>query len=516
LLHFIRKFNPTKAKQMKSRFGIINTVFFLLMIACSSSLFSQPTGAFENHMDIGNPVIKGSVDYNESTQTYSISGGGKNMWLGQDQFHFLYKKIKGDFILSATVKFLGKGTEEHRKLGIMARNQLTLDSRYADACVHGNILTSLQYRIADGDTTGEIRLSSFHPTEIILERAGNTFTFSAATFGEEYKSVSKQVELNEEIYAGLFICSHNENIKESAVFSNVRITLPPPKGYTPYRDYIGSNLEVMDVFSGQRKILHTAPNSLQAPNWTTDGVALIYNEEGLLKRYNLKTGSISTVNTGFANNNNNDHVISFDGMKVAISNHSGTEHNSTIYILPVNGSEKPLQITSPSSGPSYLHGWSTDNKKLVFTGQRNGNFDIWQVDINTKKETRLTTDTTLDDGPEYTPDGKYIYFNSARTGTMQIWRMKPDGSAEEQITFDRWNNWFPHISPDGKWIIYLSFSNEIDASSHPFYQHVFLRLMPAAGGVPRTIAFVFGGQGTINVPSWSPDSRKVAFISNTR
>ncbi|HEX8041375.1 MAG TPA: biopolymer transporter TolR, partial [Chryseosolibacter sp.] len=133
-----------------------------------------------------------------------------------------------------------------------------------------------------------------------------------------------------------------------------------------------------------------------------------------------------------------------------------------------------------------------------------------------KKESPLTQSATLDDGPEYTPDGKYIYFNSVRTGTMKLWRMKPDGSGAEQVTFDEYNDWFPHISPDGKWIVYISFPKEISPTDHPFYKKVYLRLMPASGGVPRTIAYVYGGQGTINVPSWSPDSKKIAFISNTK
>jgi len=121
----------------------------------------------------------------------------------------------------------------------------------------------------------------------------------------------------------------------------------------------------------------------------------------------------------------------------------------------------------------------------------------------------------LDDGPEYTPDGKWIYFNSVRTGTMKLWRMKPDGSNQQQITFDEYNDWFPHISPDGKWIVYISFPKEINPADHPFYQKVYLRLMPVSGGVPKTIAYIFGGQGTINVPSWTPDSKQIAFVSNT-
>lgn len=493
-------------------------IIFITLCHNLSAQQLEPIGQFEHHEDVGNPKLKGSAKFDAATQSYTVSGAGINMWTNVDQFHFLWKKIKGDFIVKATVKFIGNGVAGHRKIGIIARDKLTTDSRYADACVHGGLPlnTSLQYRAKDGDTTGQVLISSIHPTDIEFQREGNTFTFSSAVFGENYKSVTKQMDLNEEAYVGLFICSHVEDVIETAVFTNVRIIIPAAKDFRPYRDYIGSHIEVMDVQTGLSKILHSAPNSLQAPNWTPDGKFLIYNEEGLLKKFNLANNEISTLNTGFANQNNNDHVLSFDGKMIGISHHVGEKRTSTIFVLPVTGSDKPTQITNSDSGHSYLHGWTPDRKKLIFTGQRKGQYNIWTVDVATKKETQLTTLTTLDDGPEYSPDGKWIYFNSVRTGTMKIWRMRPDGSNQEQVTFDEYNDWFPHFSPDGKWIVYISFPKDINPNDHPFYKKIYIRLMPSSGGVPKTIAYVYGGQGTINVSSWSPDSKKIAFVSNTK
>jgi TolB protein len=177
---------------------------------------------------------------------------------------------------------------------------------------------------------------------------------------------------------------------------------------------------------------------------------------------------------------------------------------------------QPRQITP--RGPSYLHSWSPDSRQLLFTGQRNQNFDIYRVPAAGGSEVRLTTAQGLDDGPEYTPDGKYIYFNSNRTGTMQIWRMRADGSQQQPVTTtNEYQDWFPHVSPDGKWLVFVSFlKEEVPAGDHPFYKHVYLRLLPISGkGQPKVIAYLYGGQGTINTPSWSPDSKRLAFISNS-
>lgn len=474
-------------------------------------------GVFDHHQDVGGPRLAGNAVYNPTDQSYTLSGAGVGTTL--EQFQFASKKIKGDFIVQATVRFVGAGSSPHRQLGIIARDTLDGMSRYAAASVHAGPLTALQYRDTTGETA-QLELSSFHPTDIQLARTGNKLTLSSAVFGESYKSVSHDIPLAEELHVGLFVSSPEQGVIAQAVFSNVRVIIPAAPNFKPYSDYLGSHLEVMEVATGQRKILHSEPGSIQAPNWTPDDQLLYNSAAGVMYSYDLATGKIAELNTGKCRQNNNDHVLSFDGKMLALSNYAGDPRRSVAFILPTKGSDEPKQITSPEAGHTFLHGWSPDGKKLVFTGGRKGetgNFrNLWSVDVDTKVETALTPPGTLDDGPEYTPDGKYIYFNSVRTGTMQIWRMGPDGSNPEQVTFDEYNDWFPHISPDGKWLLYIAFPVDMDPWSHPFYRQCYLRLLPTSGGVPKTVAYLYGGQGSINTPSWSPDSKRIAFVSNSK
>ena len=479
---------------------------------------AHPIGQFSNHTDIGAVKTPGSVSYDEATQSYRLSGSGKNMWVGEDQLFYVYNQIQGDFIVQARVHFEGKGTDPHRKIGWDIRKTLETGSPNVNAALHGDGLTSLQFREVEAGDTHQYPMQIKSPDVIQLERRGDVYIMSAAHFGEPFQTTSVgHLKLGEKVYVGMSICAHNSDVVETAVFSNVRITVPAAKDFKPYKDYIGSNLEILDLASGNSRIVYRSPDSIQAPNWTRDGKSLIYNSKGLLYKFDIATQKTSVIDTGFANQNNNDHVLSWDGKWIGISSHVASDGNhSTIYTLPISGSKKPTQINATGAGYSYLHGFSPDDKTLIFTGNRGNKFNIYTIDIKTRKETRLTDADALDDGAEYSPDGKTIYFNSNRTGLMQLWRMSADGSNQEQITFDNYNNWFPHVSPDGKKIVFLSFMTDIDPGEHPFYRHVYLREMPIAGGEAKIIAYVYGGQGTINVPSWSPDSSKIAFISNTQ
>ena len=269
-----------------------------------------------------------------------------------------------------------------------------------------------------------------------------------------------------------------------------------------------SKLEMIDIESKVRTVVYSAPEHFEAPNWTHDGAFFLFNQDGRIYRLPVAGGKPEVIDTGFAIRCNNDHGISPDSKFIAISDQSQGDHNSIVYTVPFGGGA-PHRITQNS--PSYWHGWSPDGSTLAFVGERDGDFDIYSIPAAGGTETRLTTAKGLDDGPEYSPDGKYIYFNSVRTGIMQIWRMRPDGSEQEQITHDEFNDWFPHISPDGKWIVILSFDKSV--TGHPPNKDVTLRLMSREDGKISVLAKLFGGQGTINVPSWAPDSKRLAFVS---
>jgi TolB protein len=479
-------------------------------------------GEFDAHGDIGGPKIAGSTSYNAVSQEYTLTAAGINMWAKRDEFQFAWKRMKGDFILQARVELLGTGVDPHRKLGWMVRSTLEDDSPYADALVHGDGLTSLQFRRTKGALTEQIESTLKGADVLQLERRGNTYTFSAARFGDPFVvSRLADLSLGDEVYVGLALCSHNPDVVETGIFRDVRIIRPAREGFVPYRDYIGSALEILEVASGRREVVRRSAQPFEAPNWTKDGRSLVYNGSGAataegrgrLFRFDLDTRQATAIDTGFAIRNNNDHVLSFDGTMIGMSDQSQADHRSTIYTMPVAGGI-PKRITPLS--PSYLHGWSPDAKYLVYTGGRGDEFDIYRIPADgSGPEERLTEFKGLDDGPEYAPDGAHIYFNSVRSGTMQIWRMTAEGKEPEQLTTDELNNWFPHLSPDGRSLVMISFPKDVSPSDHPYYKQVYLRLMPAGGGAPRVIAYVYGGQGTINVPSWSPDGKMLAFVSNS-
>jgi len=270
---------------------------------------------------------------------------------------------------------------------------------------------------------------------------------------------------------------------------------------------VPSRLMIFDLVSGQDRLLLKCGDLIEAPNWSPCGRFLVVNGNGRLFRVALDQPDLTPIETGHATACNNDHGISPDGTMLVISDKSRTE-GSCIYTLPIGGSTTPHRITP--NIPSYWHGWSPDGRTLAYCARRDGVFDIYTIPVEGGEETRLTDGVGHSDGPDYTPDGAWIWFNSSRSGPMHLWRIRPDGTGLEQMTDDDRTNWFPHPSPNGKTVLYLAYEGGVDG--HPRDHDVELRAMGPDGGHIRTLVSLFGGQGSINVPCWSPDSRQFAYV----
>lgn len=491
---------------MEAKTFLYRGIGLALMLALGGCVFTGDFGELLKRLDTVGTAASGRARYDVNTGEFLITGSGANVWGTEDAFQFLWAPLSGDMRVAATIRFPEPGGNPHRKAGWMLRASLEPDAPYVDAVVHGDGLIAMQYRRVDGGETEEVRAWSGAGNRIVLERTGDVFMVSAAGADGVLSPVgSVRLELPETVHAGLFVCSHDPERMETAEFTEVAAELVSP--VPEAQRVVESTLEILDLESGRRSIVYRSQAHFEAPNWSRDGSYLLFNQQGRLYTIPVEGGSPVRLDTGFADRCNNDHGFSPDGQWLAIS-HS-PENQSLIYILPATGGT-PRLVTE--KGPSYWHGWSPDGRMLAYCAERNGEYDIYVIPVEGGREIRLTDTPGLDDGPDYSPDGRWIYLNSERTGQMRIWRITPDGGQAEQVTWDdEYADWFPHPSPDGNRIVFLSYDRSVQG--HPPNQEVVLRMLAAGEQQPTVIARLFGGQGTINVPSWSPDSRRFAFVS---
>lgn len=505
----------------------ISTLKKALGVACAlaGALAAQTAGSsvgmFESHGDLGATPKTGSIEYNAATSDYRVTGGGANIWGTEDAGYFAWKRLSGDVTITADVHFLGAGAVEHRKAVLMVRQNLTPGSAYADVALHGVGLTSLQFRTKDGAQTQEIQSKINAPTRIRIERRGNRFTiFAGAPGGEMTASGPQVVELADPVYVGIGVCSHDANILETAVFSNLRIEPAQQAGPPPQR--YRSKIVVYDLAAKTNTTVYQEDVVIEAPNWSHDGKFLLVNTGGNLYRLPLSAGiqgpKLEKIELGGDYRCNNDKAFSWDGKMLAFSASTASSRGSQVFLANADGSAVRLMVAAT---PSYFHGWSPDSQWLSFVGQRNGHFELYRVSAAGGAEQRLTSKGAYDDGPEYTPDGKWIYFNSNRTGGWDVWRIPAEGGGPgdakaQQVTNDELEDWFPHISPNGKLMVIFSFPKGT-ATHNDRMEGAELRLMRTPGAKLKSaklevLAKFFGGQGTINVNSWSPDSKKFAYV----
>jgi TolB protein len=392
-------------------------LFVLLLAGILRAQNAPPAslGIFEGHIDLGTVLHQGSAVFDAASKSYKLSGSGENMWLARDDFQFVWKKVTGDLSLAATIELLGSGGDNHRKAVLMIRQSLDSDSPYADAALHGNGLTSLQFRETKGAPTHEIEATISGPKRLSIEKRGDRFyLFVSPDAGTpmSFAGGSAKVSLSPPFYVGIGVCAHNKDSVQQAAFTDVELKAGAPQTVERF-----STVQTVAVASTDARVAFVTHDALDSPNWSPDGTAILFNNAGKL-----------------------------------------------------------LQIPAEGGSPQPAEGDLPDSY-----------------------------------GQERSPDGRYLYLSSTRSGTTQIWRTGADGSNAEQLTHDDQNNASPHLSPDGQQLLFLSYPSHdavLVANTD-----VSLSVLTVADRKVRIVAKFTAGPGSISAHPWSPDGKRVTFIS---
>ena len=284
-----------------------------------------------------------------------------------------------------------------------------------------------------------------------------------------------------------------------------------------------SRIFIYDTKDGTSRLVYTADSIWEAPNWSPDGRYLIVNSGGAIYKLLLKADGTATPEKLRIPANyecNNDKALSPDGRRLAFSATVNHGKGSQVFLADADGSNVRLMAEET---PSYFHGWSPDNQSLAFVAQRGGSgqYDVYRVPAAGGTEERLNFDPHQDDGPDYSPDGRWIYINSDRSGKEAIWRFPANGAGPkdakaERVVNDSLEDWFPHISPDGMKMVYIGYPAGTP-THNPRDVAIEIKLVgidhDKVAEAQKTIVRATGGQGSMNVNSWAPDSTRFAYVT---
>ncbi|MEM8900699.1 MAG: hypothetical protein AAGC85_21475, partial [Bacteroidota bacterium] len=372
---------------------------FLLAILVMNPLryFPQslPSDYLSDKADIGAYEKAGSSSYDAEEQVYHLESPILKDLEKEDVIeHFVYKKISGNSLITANLSWEGE-VPNFASMGLMIRSSLSRESPFI---IRAGIRAD-NFPVFMGEKNGGIEFvgrSSFYRKKssvLQLERADEFIICRASMHGEPLQVMDTFVipELEEEVLIGLYIYALGDKPTRAKAW-NVRIDQPVQKGYDAYKEgFLNSRLETINIFTGERKIIHEHRGKLEAPNWMPDGEKLLYNQDGHIYTISLDGGEPQQLDTGLADRNNNDHGISFDGKLLAISHHRKDmpSGGSTVYVLPLEGGE-PKLVTEHT--PSYWHGWSPDNESVIYVAKREGDerYNIFKKSIHGGEEEQLT------------------------------------------------------------------------------------------------------------------------------
>jgi len=508
----------------------INAVCFIVVFLAGAAAIPLPAQEVLppwKHQDIGAAKTPGTAE--QAAGVFTLQGT-MDIWGQSDGCHIAWQPLHGDAEFSARVVAMeNPGGVDHAKASLCIRESLGPGARHVTICVTPADGTQFLYRSqANGKTVRifadtEAQKSSVpkgqFPCWLRIVRRGRQFSGYESADGKKWQLSGRiEIDLPTNTVIGLAASSHRTDILTKATFDHVKLSAQPANPLSNSSKKRCSQLATIGIDGTDKRLVYQTSDRIEVPNWSPDGKWLVFNSKGSLWRIPADGGARpGRISTGGVMDINNDHVLSPDGKTIYFS---AGEH---LYAVPFAGGQ-PRRISNDQAPERkfkyYLHGISPDGKTLAYTGAEVAGDDAWGgLDLYTipaagGADRRLTKSPKPSDGPEFSSDGKWIYFNSELNaevpGHSQCYRMAPDGSGIEQLTRDERVNWFPHISPDRSWAVYISFPP--GTVKHPENRDVILRRMKPDGSEQADILRFNGGQGTINVTSWSPDSKRFAFV----